>query len=196
MNETPYKIAVGVLLLVTGIGRRVYGRHWWRAVKKTVNQTTGLTFLSLALLPGTVCLLLYLFSSHLDAFDVDLPFWLRLVGGAMFVVGDVLYVWVHRTLGRNWSPVLEIMEDHTLVTTGPYRYVRHPMYSASLVIFLGMSILAANWLIALTWLGGLIVLFAYRIPAEEALMIEEFGDQYEEYVSHTGRLFPILRRPH
>ena len=173
----------------------MYGRHWWRATKKTVSRTTGLLFLSVAFLPGTVCLMLYLFSSHLDAFHIASPVWLRLVGGAVFLVGDFLYVWTHKTLGRNWSPVLEIMENHTLVTTGPYRYVRHPMYAAALVIFLGMSLLSANWLVALTWTGGPILVFACRIGAEEAMMIEEFGDRYLEYMKHTGRLFPILRRP-
>lgn len=194
MDETPFRIAIGVLLFIMGIGRWMYGRHWWHAAKKTVSRKTGLVFLSLALLPGTSCLVLYLFSSWLDAFHIVLPVWLRLVGGAMFVIGDLLYVWTHKTLGRNWSPVLEIMENHTLVTTGPYAYVRHPLYATALVIALGMSLLSANWLLALTWTGGSILVFACRIPAEEAMMIEEFGARYEEYVRRTGRLFPILRR--
>ena len=195
MDETPFRIAIGGLLLIMGTGRWLYGRHWWRARKKIVGRKTELVFLLLAFLPGTACLALYLVSSWLDAFHVVLPVWLRLVGGAMFLMGDLLFVWTHKTLGRNWSPMLEIMENHTLVTTGPYAYARHPLYAAALVIALGMSLFSANWLLALTWTGGSILVFACRMPAEEAMMVGEFGERYREYVRCTGRLFPILRRP-
>ena len=192
MSESLFRITVGVLLVIMGMGRWVFGHHWFRAKKKTIRQETGLVFLYLVFIPGTVCLLLYLFTSWLDPFRVGVPVWIRLVGSAVFLAGDILFVWTHRSLGRNWSPRLEIMENHTLITTGPYRYVRHPLYAAALIIALGLSLVSANWLLALTWTGASIWLFLRRMPAEEAMMIEEFGDEYRDYMKRTGRLIPRI----
>jgi len=163
VTEPSFKTAIGLLLLMMGMGRQIYGRHWYRARRKRRRRETGLVFLNLIFLPGMVCLCLYLFTSRLDAFHVPLPGWLRLVGAVIFFAGDMLFVWTHRALGRNWSPTLEIMEGHTLVTTGPYRYVRHPLYAAALIISLGLSLTAANWLLALTWTGATALLVARRL---------------------------------
>ena len=194
ISEIHFKTAVIVLFIIMGLGRWMYGRHWWRARKKTVKRKIGMVFLSIVFLPGIICLIQYLSSSQMDAFHVPLPVWLRLVGGVIFLTGDFLYVLTHKTLGRNWSPMLEIMENHTLVTTGPYQYVRHPLYAAFLIVAVGMALLSANWLLALTWTGASIVVVACRIPVEEAMMIEEFGDRYREYMKHTGRLLPRMSR--
>jgi protein-S-isoprenylcysteine O-methyltransferase Ste14 len=95
-------------------------------------------------------------------------------------------------LAQNWTPVLEVREGDTLVTTGPYRLVRHPMYAAAYVINVGMSALSANWLVAVGLLAGLTLLYAVRVRDEEQMMIDAFGDEYRDYMRRTGRLVPRL----
>jgi protein-S-isoprenylcysteine O-methyltransferase Ste14 len=194
MPEPSFKLALGLLLLLMGIGRQLYGWHWYRAKRKRRRRESGLWFLTLVFVPGILCLLFYLFSSRLDAFHLPLPDWLRLAGAVIFLAGDVLFVLTHRALGRNWSPALEIMEGHTLVTTGPYRYLRHPLYAAALIIALGLSLTAANWLLAVTWTGATVLLVLSRLGVEEAMLLEEFGDAYREYMQRTGRLVPRVKR--
>ena len=103
-----------------------------------------------------------------------------------------LFVWTHEALGKNWSADLVIKEEHALVTGGPYRWVRHPMYTAFFGSSLAYFLLSANWVIGLTGLGTS-VLFAARVDKEEALMIEEFGDEYQAYMQRTGRFLPPVK---
>jgi len=103
-----------------------------------------------------------------------------------------LIYWLFRSLGLNVTPTVAIRKTHTLVTHGPYRWVRHPLYSTGLLFFLGLSLLAANWFIALAILAGFTAL-TLRTPHEEARLIGKFGDEYRSYMRATGRYFPRLR---
>ena len=85
---------------------------------------------------------------------------------------------------------LRIREDHTLITTGPYRWIRHPIYSAGLLFGFAVFLLSANGFVGACWVGGCSLLYAHRIPNEEALMLEEFADEYRVYMQRTGRLLP------
>ena len=115
------------------------------------------------------------------------------------MAGAMLYGWglwllhrTHRNLGKHWSPSLELKEDHRLVTEGAYQRIRHPMY-LSLFIFAGGQALALpNYVAGPASLVSMIVLVAFRVPAEERMMIEEFGDEYEAYRNRTNRLIPGL----
>jgi protein-S-isoprenylcysteine O-methyltransferase Ste14 len=103
-----------------------------------------------------------------------------------------LFIWTHHALGKNWSVDLVIKEEHTLITSGPYRWVRHPMYTSFFVQSLAFFLLSANWVIGLAGLATS-VLGASRVDKEEALMIEEFGDQYRAYMQRTGRFLPPMK---
>jgi protein-S-isoprenylcysteine O-methyltransferase Ste14 len=115
---------------------------------------------------------------------------IRIVGFIIGVYGIWWFYRIHRTLGDNWSPILEIRKEHVLITGGPYRYVRHPMYSDMLLWLVSFALVTANWFYALTISTGLAILFSVRIPDEERLMIERFGEQYREYMKRTKRLIP------
>jgi protein-S-isoprenylcysteine O-methyltransferase Ste14 len=86
------------------------------------------------------------------------------------------------------------MKDQSLVTSGPYHWIRHPIYTAFLLIMSAPLLISANWFIGGLWLGltGLEVMG--RIQFEEALMLETFGEQYRVYMQKTGRLIPRLTR--
>jgi protein-S-isoprenylcysteine O-methyltransferase Ste14 len=103
----------------------------------------------------------------------------------------VLLVWTFRNLGKNLTDTVVTRKDHTLVTTGPYRYVRHPFYLAFFLAVIGGSIVAANWFV---FLAGMIPsgFLIARTRIEEEKLTERFGEEYRDYVKTTGRFFPRL----
>jgi protein-S-isoprenylcysteine O-methyltransferase Ste14 len=125
----------------------------------------------------------------LRRFALPFPNWLHRFGLCLGLLSLSLLVWIHRVLGRQWSPYLKIQQDHRLVTDGPYRWVRHPMYSALLGWMISVGLIAANWIFLLILAGAGLVLLV-RIPREEAMLTKQFGDQYLAYRRQTGRLLP------
>ncbi|HUP21792.1 MAG TPA: isoprenylcysteine carboxylmethyltransferase family protein [Thermoanaerobaculia bacterium] len=91
--------------------------------------------------------------------------------------------WTHRK--RNVTRA-----DHELVTWGPYRYERHPMYPTFLLLSAGMFLLTAHWVIGLPPFLGVALVMAFRTPREEAMMIERFGEEYRSYANSVGRYLP------
>ena len=98
----------------------------------------------------------------------------------------------HRALGRNWSISLDVRENHELVTSGVYRKVRHPMYSAFWLWAIAQALLLPNWAAGFAGLAGFGILFFGRITREERMMLETFGDSYRAYMERTGRIFPSI----
>ena len=101
--------------------------------------------------------------------------------------------WTLNSLGKNLTDTVVIRAEATLVTQGPYRWVRHPFYVTTALLMASVTVLAANLLIGA---GSLLVLglLAVRTPKEERMLIERFGQQYRDYMAKTGRFFPRFRR--
>ncbi len=121
--------------------------------------------------------------------SMPLPVWLRWLGVGIAVIGGALFVWTFRNLGKNLTDTVVTRREHTLVTTGPYRWVRHPFYVAVALSMLGNSLAAANWFL----LGGgalVFALLALRTPIEEAQLLARFGGAYEAYMHRTHRFLP------
>lgn len=126
--------------------------------------------------------------------SLPFPDWLRLLGVPLGVLVVVGMAWVHSSLSKYFSGKLQVREDHALITHGPYRWVRHPMYTAVLALFLAVFLLTANWFIGI---GGLVVVGAViftRTSMEEIMLVETFGDAYREYMERTPRYLPRLFR--
>jgi len=118
----------------------------------------------------------------------------RALGVAVGVAGLALFAWSHRALGRNWSLTIGIKEGHEMVTAGPYRGVRHPMYTAILAWAIGVALVSAHLLGGLPWV--LMAGFAAsRAPIEERAMAEAFGEAYRTYMARTGRFLPRFPGP-
>ncbi|MGN6748056.1 MAG: protein-S-isoprenylcysteine O-methyltransferase [Xanthobacteraceae bacterium] len=98
----------------------------------------------------------------------------------------------HRDLGHNWSVSLDLRERHTLVTSGVYALVRHPMYAGFWLMALGQALLLPNWVAGPAGLIGFGALFFGRVAREEAMMIGAFGDEYRAYMRRTARVVPWL----
>lgn len=128
-----------------------------------------------------------------NALSFPLPSELRWAGFALGLVSLALFTWTQVALGREWSPQLQLRAEHHLVDTGPYERVRHPMYTAMLGMGTAFALVTSNWffvLLALVMMVGLVM----RVPREEQMMVEEFGDEYKAYVQRTGRFFPRFGR--
>ncbi len=142
---------------------------------------------------GTVPIFFYILTSRIDSYRLPLHARLRWLGSGLIFAGDLLFIWSHSALGRNWSPLLEIRKGHALVTEGPYRFIRHPMYAAIFLTAIGTSLLSANWLVTLAHMLSVISMYQVRVSDEEEMMVEQFGDEYRKYMRRTGRLIPKLR---
>jgi protein-S-isoprenylcysteine O-methyltransferase Ste14 len=112
------------------------------------------------------------------------------------VAVDVVCLWMfhrtHRDLGENWSVSLDLRERHTLVTTGIYALVRHPMYSGFWLMALAQVLLLPNWIAGPAGLVGFGILFFGRVGREEEMMISAFGDEYRAYMGRTARVVPWI----
>jgi len=141
---------------------------------------------------GMVAPLFYLFSPWLDFADYDLPGWLGWIGTAVFAAALLLLWRSHADLGRNWSAILQIRQEHTLITNGVYRYMRHPMYAAHMLWAIAQGLLLQNWLAGWIFLIAFIPTYLVQAPKEEQMMLDNFGEEYRNYISRTGRIIPRL----
>lgn len=110
------------------------------------------------------------------------------------LVGLWLFWRSHVDLGLNWSPTLETRQGHEIVKHGVYSRIRHPMYSAIWLFSIAQGLLLNNWLAGWSVVVSFSIMYVLRTPQEEAMMIDHFGDSYNEYMTETGRLFPRIRR--
>ncbi len=138
-------------------------------------------------------LLTYLIAPQWIAWSqVELPQWMRFGGAGLGVAAIGLFVWMFKHLGANVTATAQTRPDAQLVTTGPYRWIRHPMYAFGLIWFLAIVVLTASWFIAVTSAAGFSFLLI-RCRREEANLIEKFGDEYRAYMQRTDRFIPRYR---
>lgn len=144
-------------------------------------------------------LLFFLLIALIIAFGYNPPFirvlvfpltsWLRWIGVIIGFLSLALLAWTEAELGRYWSAQLQLRNEHHIVTTGPYSHTRHPLYSAISAYGIALALVSASWIfvgLALLMILGL----AVRVPKEEQMMIERFGEEYRSYMKRTGRFFP------
>ncbi len=164
-----------------------FGAYWFLAAFRSKQGSANPGSRVPGLLVIVVFVLLRVLRLHTLAVR---PLSLEIVGLAIFLAGVVLAVWARLHLGRNWGMPMTRKDEPELVTTGPYRFVRHPIYSGLLTAILGTA-LATNlyWLIALAILG---LYFVHSARVEERLMIATFPDAYPGYRARTKMLIPFL----
>jgi protein-S-isoprenylcysteine O-methyltransferase Ste14 len=116
---------------------------------------------------------------------------LNWIGAGAAVLGVLIAIWARVSLGRNWSGVVTLKADHELVTSGPYAAIRHPIYTALILLFVGTTCLVAS---PGAVIGLLCVVWScwVKLKQEEALMLRQFPDSYPGYIERTRRLVPLL----
>ena len=124
---------------------------------------------------------------------LSLPLWLRGLGAVTGLATVPLIYWVMISIGKNISETFLTKENHALITHGPYRWVRHPLYAFATVGFVSLSIVAANWFILAMAFLLIVMMAIFVIPKEESQLVLKFGNQYRDYQRRTGKLIPRLR---
>jgi protein-S-isoprenylcysteine O-methyltransferase Ste14 len=116
--------------------------------------------------------------------------------GALILAGGIVLLWAsHHHLGRSFHSLVVAKEDQVLVETGPYRLIRHPIYSAYMMNYVGGGLLAGNLVLTVVPVISFAVLVCLRMGKEEQVLIDKFGGRYVEYMQRTGRLIPRFRGP-
>jgi protein-S-isoprenylcysteine O-methyltransferase Ste14 len=132
----------------------------------------------------------YVFTGEPEFADYPFQPLLAWLGTVIFAGALYLFYCAHRDLARNWSVALEVRAQHSLITTGIYNRIRHPMYSAFLLSTVAQALLLPNWIAGLAGLVGFGIMFFGRLWREERMMIETFGDEYRRYMARTDRIIP------
>lgn len=134
--------------------------------------------------------LIYLLTPWLKAFDYQLAPWVSWAAAAVFSMGLIIRLAAQRTLDRFWSFTLETTRDHQLITQGIFSFTRHPIYLSLIFWAVAQVGLLQNYLAGLSGCVAVLLLWFIRVPREEVLLLEVFGNEYRNYMTHVGRLFP------
>jgi protein-S-isoprenylcysteine O-methyltransferase Ste14 len=195
MNPEPLFRLLTAGLLVSAFAFSVYFRH--RAERQGGRKTSkeGQSLLIVLRLIGLLTLLPllgYLINpAWVAPLRLAVPEPLRWGAAAVAALLIPALYWLFSTIGNNISPTQTTRQGHQLITTGPYRYIRHPLYTFGGLFFLALALLSGIWWLALGLVAGLGLLI-WRTPREEAHLIATFGEEYRQYMARTGRYFPRL----
>lgn len=146
--------------------------------------------LILVVVGGSLLPLIHLATGVFAFANYRLPDWAVIAGAALMVPGFWLFWRSHADLGLNWSVTTELREHQELITSGVYKRIRHPMYTAIWLLFLPQPLLVQNWLAGLAGPLSFAILYFIRVPYEEDMMRGRFGDAYDDYCRRSGRLWP------
>ena len=195
-SQLGFRVMLSALYLLSLLVRSYFmrkGSESDQTISKTREERLSLPLLKSISVLGTVAALAHVLAPQRMKWAIlPAPVWSRFVGVGLGASSLPLFLWTHHELGKNWSLALVTKEEHTLVSSGPYRWVRHPMYTVIFLQSLAYFLVSANWVIGIAGLGTSIFCVA-RVDEEEALMVEEFGDQYRAYMERTGRFLPPVK---
>jgi len=186
-----FKIIYFKGLIIIFIFRLLY--RWRTKTNQIVDSrktTLEILLLSLLFVGMLVTPLIYVFTPFLSFADYQFPSWVGWTGVVVFTIGLWLFWRSHADLGRNWSYTLELRKGHQLITSGVYKYVRHPMYAAALMLGVAQVLILHNWIAGWSSLVSFVALYFLRVPHEEQMMLNHFGEEYQSYMNRTGRIIP------
>jgi protein-S-isoprenylcysteine O-methyltransferase Ste14 len=196
MNENIFRI-LAALVLLTGMSISFYfrlkaDRDTGEKISRKVDGNAMMTMIRIGGLILWLSPFVYLLNPAWMAWSkIGLPEWVRWLGVGLGLLCVLGIYWLFSSIGGGITPTSATRKEHQLVTSGPYRWVRHPLYTVGSFLFISFGMMADNWFIAA--LGILtFIMMAIRTPKEEANLIEKFGDEYREYMKRTGRFFPKL----
>ena len=119
-----------------------------------------------------------------------LPVWLRWLGVVLGLLTVPAVWWVFSAIGRNISETVLTKTDHALVTTGPYRWIRHPLYTTGGALFIAVGLMSASWFVLGFACLAVALMRVVVVPMEEQALVMKFGDEYRSYIDRTGGLVP------
>ena len=151
------------------------------------------TLRGVSAIPALTALICMFYSPEIfSGLKIDLPLWVQYFGLFVFNAGTFIVLWSHAVLGKYWSGGLATHPNHQLIDQGPYRYIRHPLYSAYIFMSLGYTLMTEN-----VFVGSLMMIYsctvATRVWSEEEMLRKRLGRVYEAYMQKTPRFIPRLR---
>lgn len=196
MNENIFRILAALILFtavtISSYFRRKADRESGETVSRKVDGTPMMMVIRLLGLVLWLSPLVYLLNpAWMTWSKMGLPEWARWLGVLTGLLGTAGIYWLFSSIGSGITATSATRKQHVLVTRGPYRWVRHPLYTFGAWLFISFGLMADNWFIAM--LGVLAFIgMAIRTPKEEANLIAKFGDEYREYMKRTGRFLPRI----
>ena len=186
-------IAGAILLMPTMVYHRLKSRTGESLDRRQEGLGILLTLrpIGLAMMAGLIAFMVNPRSMAWSS--IDLPTWLRWVGVGVGLLAMPLLLWTLTNLGRNLTDTVVTRRVHTMVSTGPYRWVRHPFYVAVAMTIVANGLAAANWFLLVAGVA-LVTLLVVRTRTEEEKLLLRFGDSYRTYMDQTGRFLPKIRR--
>ena len=192
-NDDPFRIAmlVGMSLLIPVMAYfRIRSQLTGESLDRRQEGWFILITLRLVAFFDAVVMIAFLVDPSLTRWSsLPLPEWLRWSGIAIGGAAGVWVIWTFSHLGKNLTDTVVTRREHTLVTSGPYHWIRHPFYIGVAGTVAAVSLATTNWFVAVTGITVLALLIA-RTDREEAKLIERFGDEYRHYMTETGRFWP------
>ncbi len=194
MQIKPWNIVFIVSYIVFATIRGIFEQRT-KGGEKIVSRLvpTDRILIAVVGLGGFLLPAVYLFTPWLAFADYQISAWVPWFGTLVIIAALRLFWRSHADLGRNWSRTLEIYKEHQLVKHGVYRLIRHPMYAAIWLFSLAQGLLLQNWLAGWSAIVTFAVMYFGRTPREEQMMCEFFGQEYRDYIRHTGRVFPRIK---
>ena len=196
MNENIFRILAAVVFFtcigISSYYRRKADRDTGEKVSRKVDGSLTMNFIRIGGLVLWFSPLAYLINPSWMAWSkMGLPDWTRWLGVGIGILCAFGVYWLFSSIGSGITPTSATRTEHKLVTSGPYRWIRHPLYTFGSSMFVAFGMMADNWFIALLGLIAFIGM-AMRTPKEEANLIEKFGDEYRDYMKRTGAFLPKL----
>jgi protein-S-isoprenylcysteine O-methyltransferase Ste14 len=196
MLTDPFKIAffTGWVVYVFGIYSQSIRRFRIQRIAQEQSRPIDIFLDMTTLFAWQILPLFYVFSPWLDFANYQIPVWAGWIGVAMLAAAILLLRSAYNALGSNWSPKIDIREGQELVTEGIFRHIRHPIYTGMWLWALSQPLVVQNWIAG--WAMGILFmpLYLIRVPREEAMLLQRFGERYRDYMSRTGRIIPRLAK--
>jgi protein-S-isoprenylcysteine O-methyltransferase Ste14 len=188
-----FKLAYWLGMIIEVVVRAPFQKTAKEGVKtdRRVSRTENILLILMTVV-GLILPLIYSVTHWLDFANYRLPAWMGWTGVFILAVSVFIFWRAHMDLKSNWSPSLEIRQDHTLVTNGIYGYIRHPMYASQLLWVIAQILLMQNWLAGPLDLLFFIFFYTLRVQSEEKMMLDAFGDPYRDYMKKTGGILPRI----
>ena len=187
-------VSIVVMLLILPVG--IYHRVKSQSTKEVLDRRQEGMFILATLRPLGAVFWFGMFAWMINPewmswSSVMLPAPIRWMGVAVLLMGSGLFVWTFRSLGRNLTDTVVTRRQHTLVQHGPYRWIRHPLYTSAALLIVALSLICANWFLLVTGVVLLSIL-VMRTRIEEENLVARFGDSYRDYMERTGRFVPRI----
>ncbi|HCY75436.1 MAG TPA: isoprenylcysteine carboxylmethyltransferase family protein [Ignavibacteriales bacterium] len=194
MNEIVFKIIFATLFAIYIVIRGPYDKEYKQIEKiKTLNSLTDKCLLILMTIGLLLMPLIWLLTPFLNDFKIEFPDWFRIVGILISIISLFYFRRIHKTLGTSWSPTLEITKRHQLIQIGVYKRIRHPMYLQMLIWAIAQCLIISNYIAGFSGLMVWIIFYFIRVPKEEEMMTDYFGEKYIKYKKQTGSIFPNIK---